>query len=93
MFYFCITLFLGVCNCYAQYTFDGSFFYVKINSEHSHKKLKDSLEIQAELTVLRTYVKNQAMLEPILLYRASKCKQTKEQGSQDCLWTHIFTFL
>ena len=52
-----------------------------------------SLETQAEPAVLRTYVENQAILEPILLYRASKYKQTKEQGSQDCLWTHIFTFL
>ena len=34
----------------------------------------DSLETQAELAVLRTYVENQAILEPILLYRASKCK-------------------
>ena len=50
----------------------------------------DSLETRAELVVLRIYVENQAILEPILLYRASKCKQTKEQ---DCLWTHIFTFL
>ena len=23
----------------------------------------------------------------------SKCKQTKRQGSKDCLWNHIFTFL
>ena len=52
-----------------------------------------SLETRAEPAVLRTYVENQAILEPILLYRASKCKQTKEQGSEDCLWTHIFTFL
>ena len=48
----------------------------------------DSLETRAE----RTYVENQAILEPILLCRVSKCKQTKEQGSEDCLWTHIFTF-
>ena len=53
----------------------------------------DSLETRAELAVLRTYAENQAILEPILLYRASKCKQTKEEGSKDCLWTHIFTFL
>ena len=53
----------------------------------------DSLEKWAELAVLRIYVENQAILEPILLYRASKCKQTKDQGSEDCLWTHIFTFL
>ena len=38
-------------------------------------------------------VERSAILEPTLLYRASKCKQTKEQGSEDCLWTHIFTFL
>ena len=33
------------------------------------------------------------MLEPILFYHASKCKQTKEKGSEDSLWTHNFTFL
>ena len=63
------------------------------NYNHSHKKRKDSLEARAELAVLRTYVENQPILEPILLYRASKCKQTNQQGSQHCLWTHIFTFL
>ena len=50
----------------------------------------DSLETRAELAVLRTYVESKAILEPILLYRTSKCKQTEEQGSKDCLWTHIF---
>ena len=59
---------------------------------HSYKKQKDSLETRAELAVPRSYVENQAILEPIL-YRASKCKQTKEQVTKDCLWTHIFTFL
>ena len=49
----------------------------------------DSLETRAKPAVLH----NQAILEPIFLYRASKCKQTKEQDSEDCLWTHIFTFL
>ena len=39
------------------------------------------------------FTENQAILEPILFYQASKCKQTKEQGSKYCLWTHIFTFL
>ena len=52
----------------------------------------NSLETRIELAVPRTYIENQAILEPIL-YRASKCKQTKEQDSKDCLWTHIFTFL
>ena len=41
------------------------------------KKLKDSLKTRAELVILRTYVEKQAILEPILLYRASKCKQMK----------------
>ena len=49
----------------------------------------DSLETRAKPAVLH----NQAILEPILLYRASKCKQSKQQGSEDCLWTHAFTFL
>ena len=53
----------------------------------------DSLETQAELAGLHIYVENQAILKPILLYRVSKCKQTKQQGSEDWLWTHIFTFL
>ena len=35
----------------------------------------------------------QAILERILFYRSSKCKQTKEQGSENCLWTQLFTFL
>ena len=61
--------------------------------EHSHKKRKDSSEPRAELAVLRIYVEKQGLLESISLYRASKCTQTKEQGSEDCLWTHIFTFL
>ena len=37
------------------------------NVEHSHKKRKHSLETRAERTALRTYVENQAILEPILL--------------------------
>ena len=62
-----------------------------INFYQSHKKRKVSLETRVELAVIRTYVENQAILEPIIFYRVSKCKQTKEQGSEDCLWTHIFT--
>ena len=62
-------------------------------SKHSHKKRKDSLETRAKQAVLCLYVENQAILEPILPYRASKCKQTKEQDSEDYLWTHIFSFL
>ena len=44
---------------------------------HGHKKPEDSLETRAEQAVLRAYVENQAILEPVLFYRASKYKQTK----------------
>ena len=50
---------------------------------YSHKKQKDSLETQAELSVVSTYVENQAILERILLYRGSKCKQNKERAVYD----------
>ena len=50
-------------------------------SDHSHKEQNYSLRKQVELAVLRAYVENQATIEPILIYRASKCKQTKEQDS------------
>ena len=60
--------------------------------KHSHKKRKDSLEKWTEMAILRIYVEKQAILEPILLYRASKCNQTKEPGSEDCLWIHILPF-
>ena len=43
-------------------------------TNHRHKKQKDSLETRAELAVLCTYLEKQAILEPILLYRASKFK-------------------
>ena len=48
--------------------------------DHSHKKWKDSLETRAERTVLRAYVENQAILQPIFLYRALKYKETKKPG-------------
>ena len=50
--------------------------------KHSHKKRKDSLEARAELGVLRSYFEKQAMLEPTLRYRASKCKQTNQGAGQ-----------
>ena len=53
----------------------GKKFLIVYN--HSHKKRKDSLETRAERAVLHAYVENQAIPEPILLYRASKYKQTK----------------
>ena len=46
----------------------------------------DSLETRAELAVLRTYVENQAILEPILYGHQNVNKP-------NCLWTHNFTFL
>ena len=59
--------------------------------ENSQKKWKDSLETRTELAVLRTYVENQAILKTILLCLVSKCKQTKEQGSD--LFFNFFTRL
>ena len=62
----------------------------------SHKLTSHNLftiSTWAKPAVLRVYVENQAILERILLDHALKCKQTKEQGSRDCLWTYIFTFL
>ena len=50
-------------------------------------------ETRAELAVLRTYAENQDILEPILLYRPSKCKQTKKQGSEDCLCFYFYLFI
>ena len=47
----------------------------KTQFNHIHKKRKASLETRAEPAVLCAYVEKQAFLEPILLYRASKCKQ------------------
>ena len=49
----------------------------------------DSLETRAELAILHTYVEDQAILEP----GNQNVNKPKEQGSEDCLWTHIFTFL
>ena len=51
------------------------------------------MKTQTERAVLRIYVENQATLEPVLLHRASKCKQTKDQGSEDCLWTYFYLFV
>ena len=47
---------------------------------HSHKKQKDSLETRAEQAILNAYIENQAILEPILFYCASKYKQMKRPG-------------
>ena len=78
-------------NVFSNKPFVLSFF--KLPFKHSHKKRKDSLKTRARPAVLCIYNENQAILEPIRLYRLSKFKQTKEQASEDCLWTHIFAFL
>ena len=49
---------------------------MRIKCNHSHQKRKDKREVRAERAVLCAYVENHAILEPILLYRASKYKQT-----------------
>ena len=59
---------------------------------YSHNKRRDSLKTRSEIAVLRSYVESIAILEPILLYWALKCKQTKEQGSEAFLWSYIFTW-
>ena len=50
------------------------------NFNHSHKKWKNSLETRAERAILRAPVEKHAVLEPILLCRASKYKQMKRPG-------------
>ena len=40
-------------------------------------KRKDFLKTRDKRAVTRTYVENQATVDPILFYRASKYKQTK----------------
>ena len=72
-----------------QFVLQNVFTHLGIEY-HSHEKREDSLETRTELAILCTYVENQAVPEPILLYQASKCKQTKKKGSEDCLWTHMF---
>ena len=53
---------------------------MRIKCNHSHQKRKDKGEVRAERAVLCAYVENHAILEPILLYRASKYKQTNRSG-------------
>ena len=60
---------------------------------YSQKKRENGLATRAKLTVLGTSAENEAILEHIFLCRVSKCKQTKEQASKDCLCTHIVSFL
>ena len=52
----------------------------------------NSLVIHAKLAVLRSYVENEAILESIPLFRGSKCKQTKQKGSEDCYETISLPF-
>lgn len=76
--------------CHNGYRFIAetqSLIHSVASLQHSHKKWKDSLETEVQLAVvlctwLLFYVKNQFILEPILLYYASKCKQTQKQGSK-----------
>ena len=50
---------------------------IRITNHHSHKKQKNSLETWVKRIFLYAYVESKAILEPILLYRASKCKEIK----------------
>ena len=57
------------------------------SSNQSHKKWKDTLETRTERAVLRTYgvggtnivLQNYVILEPFLLYHASKYKKNPEK--------------
>ena len=51
-----------------NYCFARVCFITITRVRPSHKKRKDSLGTRAKLVVQRTYVENQAILEPILLY-------------------------
>ena len=62
--------------------------YILLNS-----KRKESLETLAERAVLRAYVENHSILEHILLYRASKYKQTKNTGLLRLLVNSHFSFV
>ena len=79
-----------------KFEFISYIFYVFLImtlNMYLFEKRKDSLETRVELAVVSSSVESQSILESILLYRASKCKQTKEHGSKDCLRTHIFSIL
>ena len=73
------------------YSFEYSSNLTTFN--HSNKKRKDSLETRAELAVLRIYVENQAILEPILLYQASNANKTKRRAARTVYELIFFTFL
>ena len=57
------------------------------------EEVTSDVKVEPALQPLSGVIRNQVILGLILLYRASTCKQAKEKGSKDCLWTHIFTFL
>ena len=63
-----------------------------IKLKHSHKKRKDSLETQIKPAILRANVETQAVLEPIPLYCASRCKQTKKRAVGMLMGLLFFTF-
>ena len=74
-----VFIFNGFLSTFSQQS-NYSFIHVfqdtlPVRLIHSHKKRKDSLKTWAERAVLRAYVENQAVLEPILPYRGSKYKQ------------------
>ena len=54
----------------------------KIQFSHSYKNV--NIETPVEPAVLRTYIENQAILRPILLYRHSNCKQSRKEQEPFC---------
>ena len=51
--------------------------YLFAFGNHIYENQKDILETRAKRTVLYAYVENQAILEPILLYRAANINKQK----------------
>ena len=93
------TSFQGILNCKKTFCNFVNRYIMRLKNilmiilyVNAQSQETDSLETRTEQAVLRSYVENQAILEPILLQQASKGKQTKEQGSEDCLWTQLFFF-
>ena len=60
---------------------------------HNHKKRKDSQEKQVELAVLCSCFENQDILEPTLLYRASKYIENQEQGNNTLYGSTFYLFV
>ena len=60
----------------------GDIFLLIFSLHHSHKKQKDSLETWVQLVVLHSYVEDQDVLEPILLYAHPNVYKPKSMAAR-----------